>query len=81
MGDFKPKKEKQITLCHTHKCEDNTFEMRVEGTTQPWFGSNVYAERRLIPFIPWKPDDAFSVKQFDISKIKNNQQAKEEARQ
>lgn len=42
---------------HTDQCSDNTFEMRVEGTTQPWLGENLYAQDRTPPRIPWKPHD------------------------
>ena len=51
------KSEKQIPMIHTDQCSDNTFEMRVEGTTQPWLGENLYAQDRTPPKIPWKPHD------------------------
>ena len=50
--------EKQIELLHTNKCSDNKFETRLEGTTQPWFGENLYSENRDKPRVPWKPEDS-----------------------
>jgi len=42
---------------HTNRCNDNIFETRVEGTTQPWLGSNLYGANRDPPRVPWKPEE------------------------
>ena len=57
MGTIKPKLERQIKMVHSSLCTDNTFEMRIEATTQPWLGKNMYAEDREQPRIPWRPND------------------------
>ena len=31
--------------------------MRVQGTTQPWLGANLYAKDRDPPRKPWRPND------------------------
>jgi len=49
--------EKQIVMLHTRECMDNKFDTRVEGTTQPWLGENLYALNRVEPVVPWKPLD------------------------
>ena len=42
-SNVQPKFVHQIQMIHTNECSDNKFEMRVEGTTQPWLGENLYA--------------------------------------
>mmetsp|Transcript_4215 Transcript_4215/g.7155 ORF Transcript_4215/g.7155 Transcript_4215/m.7155 type:complete len:125 (+) Transcript_4215:465-839(+) len=55
---IKTKKTKQIKLLHSDKTTPNPFETRVEGSTQPWLGSNLYAADRKPPVIPWRPEES-----------------------
>mmetsp|Transcript_9469 Transcript_9469/g.14518 ORF Transcript_9469/g.14518 Transcript_9469/m.14518 type:complete len:149 (+) Transcript_9469:331-777(+) len=52
--------EKEIKMPHSEKVSDNEQETRVEGTTQPWLGNNLYSADRDKPRVPWKPEDAKS---------------------
>lgn len=42
---------------HTYQCSDNTMETRLQGTTQPWIGDNLYGADRDVPKVPWKMEE------------------------
>lgn len=52
------KKEKQIPLLHSKHWEANPFTRRLQGTTTPQLGLNIYAADRVKPQVPLKLDAA-----------------------
>lgn len=62
---------------HTEQCCDNMQEMRVESTTQPWLGENMYAEERAAPRIPWRPN-AVDIPAEPVMKPNSKKEAEEE---
>lgn len=58
----------QIPMVHTQICQDNKFQSRIEGTSQPWNGVNLYAENRHPPVVPWKPQSDESGLQTETGK-------------
>ena len=46
-------------MSHTNRVSDSIFDNRIEGTTQPWLGTNMYAENRILPHVPWKPSETY----------------------
>ena len=53
---------------HTNQCSDNSLETRVEGTTQPHLGENLFAAERVPPVVPWKPEDIDPEEEKQIKK-------------
>lgn len=51
------KREKQITLVHTQYWKPNPFTKRLQGTTVPHLGTNMYAAERTKPPVPLKLED------------------------
>ena len=43
-------------MLHSEKWEPYPYETRTECTTRPYLGSNLYADNREVPPIPWKPN-------------------------
>jgi hypothetical protein len=60
-------------MIHTNKCEDNVLETRVEGTTQPHLGENLFAANRVKPVAPWKPSDLDAKEEEQIKKREEQQ--------
>lgn len=54
-GDGRP--SKQLPLVHAPHWVPNNFTKRLQGTTQPHLGSNMYAAERVKPPVPLKLED------------------------
>ena len=64
---FKSGKSGQVHMLHTYQCSDNTMETRLQGTTQPWIGDNLYGADRAVPKVPWKIEEGMdTMKQTKI---------------
>lgn len=63
---------------HTYQCSDNTMETRLQGTTQPWIGDNLYGADRDVPKVPWKMEEGKEANEQIVKEMAEREKAAQE---